>query len=238
MAFIRVKHCNFEEVYNAFKGDTYTENEWDSDERVDDPTWVARYKYEANIINNHIDKYDCKTILEVGSGPGTLCQSIFDLRDDNLTYHMLDKKYAKISHTKRKYPGELFINDLNDGIDTEPLLDDGYDLIICNDILEHLANPTQIVQQLYHLNSGKGKMFVSIPNWRMAHQMTYRGLWDYDNFLYFMAIHGYEGLSVEGSLLKTPYYKKLDSEDLLADDLLQSWNWYFMFDKDSYFFNR
>ena len=53
-----------------------------------------------------------------------------------------------------------------------------------------------------------------------------------------MAIHGYEGLSVEGSLLKTPYYKKLDSEDLLADDLLQSWNWYFMFDKDSYFFNR
>ena len=112
------------------------------------------------------------------------------------------------------------------------MLKDGYDLIICNDVLEHLSNPTKVVQQMYHLNSGKGKMFISIPNWRMAHQMTYRGMWDYDNFLYFMAIHGYEGLSVEGSILQTPYYKKLDSEELLDDSLLRSWNWYFTFNKN------
>ena len=64
--------------------------------------------------------------------------------------------------------------------------------------------------------------------------MTYRGMWDFDNFLYFMAIHGYEGLTVDGSILQTPHYKKLDSEELLDDSLLQSWNWYFTFDNAIY----
>jgi len=232
MAFIRITHNDFEQTYNAFHGDTFNENEWESAERIDEDSWIARYKYEADLVSKYIEKYDCNTILEIGSGPGTLCKFVYDKSSRELTYHMLDKKYAKKHHKERGYPGKLFINDLNDGINTEPLLKDGYDLIICNDVLEHLSNPTKIVQQMYHLNSGKGKMFISIPNWRMAHQMTYRGMWDYDNFLYFMAIHGYEGLSVEGSILQTPYYKKLDSEELLDDSLLRSWNWYFTFNKN------
>jgi len=65
----------------------------------------------------------------------------------------------------------------------------------------------------------------------MAHQMTYRGLWDYDNFLYFMAIHGYIAISLHESPLVTPHYPKLDSEDLLPDNMLRSWNWYFILDK-------
>ena len=240
MAFIRIKHCDFEEKYSAFDGDTFDENEWkgESSNRVDEESWIVRYKYEANLINKWIDKYDCNTILEIGSGPGTLSQYVQEGSDRNLVYHMIDKKFAKQEHKKRKYSGSLFVNDLNEGIDTTPLLDNGYDLIVCNDVLEHLANPTKIVQQLYHLNTGKNKMFISIPNWRMAHQMTYRGLWDYDNFLYFMAIHGYEGLTVEGSPLVTPEYKKLDSEELLDDSLLRSWNWYFTFDKNSNFYRR
>ena len=240
MAFIRIKHNDFEETYSAFSADTYNENEWreEDDTRIDDDTWKLRYRYESELINGHINEYKCKTILEVGSGPGTLCKYIFDLRDDKLIYHMLDKKYAKVTHESRKYPGTLFVNDFNSGIDTEPLLNGGYDLVICNDVLEHLANPTQIVQQIYHLNTGKSKLFVSIPNWRMAHQMTYRGLWDYDNLLYFMAIHGYEGESVVGSTLVTPYYPKLDSEELLDDSLLRSWNWYFVFNKNSNFCKR
>lgn len=238
MAFIRITHNDFEERYNAFHGDTFNENEWEDAGRIDEDSWTARYKYEADLVSKYIKEYDCKTVLEIGSGPGTLCKFVYEKSSDELVYHMLDKKYAKKHHKDRGYPGEMFINDLNDGIDSKPLLNDGYDLIICNDVLEHLSNPTKIVQQLYHLNTGKGKMFISIPNWRMAHQMTYRGMWDYDNFLYFMAIHGYEGLSVEGSILQTPYYKKLDSEELLDDSLLRSWNWYFTFDKDPNFHRR
>ncbi len=231
MAFIRITHNDFERVYNAFHGDTFDENEWEGAGRVDEDSWIARYNHESDLINKYIEEYGCKTILEIGSGPGTLCKFVLEKNSNDLTYHMIDKKFAKKHHKKRNYPGKIFVNDLNDGINTKPLLKDGYDLIICNDVLEHLANPTLIVQQLYHLNSGKGKAFISIPNWRMAHQMTYRGMWDFDNFLYFMAIHGYEGLTVDGSILQTPYYKKLDSEELLDDSMLQSWNWYFTFDK-------
>ena len=53
-----------------------------------------------------------------------------------------------------------------------------------------------------------------------------------------MAIHGYEGLTVDDSPLQTPFYDKLDSEELLDDNMLQSWNWYFTFNKDADFHRR
>jgi len=68
---------------------------------------------------------------------------------------------------------------------------------------------------------------VSIPNWRMAHQFIYRGIWDYDNFLYFLYIHNLQINFVYRSNLTNPPYKRLDSETLLPEELLYSWNFYF-----------
>ena len=231
MAFIRVKHNNMENEFSAFINYERDE-EWKDDNpqnsRIDTDSWVSRYKHEAEIVSGYIKDNDSKSVLEIGSGPGSLCKFIFDLGHDNLIYHMIDKKYAKVSHSNRGWPGEMFVQNLNNGVDSSDLLE-SYDLIICNDVLEHLPNPTKVLQDLYHLNTDK--LFISVPNWRMGHQFIYRGLFDYDNFLYFMAIHNYEGVSVKGSNLITPNYPKLDSEDLLPDELVRSWNWYFLFDK-------
>ena len=112
-------------------------------------------------------------------------------------------------------------------MDTEGLLP-RYDLIICNDTLEHLLAPTNVVKKVRSLMTRTSIFFVSVPNWRMAHQFLYRGLWDYDNFIYFMYIHGFEMEAVYPSCLQTPPYPKTDTEETMPDELIQSWNWYFV----------
>jgi hypothetical protein len=74
-------------------------------------------------------------------------------------------------------------------------------------------------------------MFVSVPNWRMGHTFSYRGLFDYDNFVYFMYTHGFVFTGVAGSPLKCPHSPKQSSEETMDDELITSWNWYMLFDK-------
>jgi hypothetical protein len=60
----------------------------------------------------------------------------------------------------------------------------------------------------------------------MNHEFIYRGLFDYDNFIYFCKIHGWEPESVYPSLLKCEYKNKLSSEETLPEEMVDSWNWY------------
>jgi len=228
MSLLRITHNKNEEIFDPFE-DYHRPDEWKDDSRIDDTAWVERYKHEAKILEYRINEHKVKTILEIGSGPGGLCKHLHDKGAcDGVTYHMVDKEHAKKSHDKRNWPGEIFVKDLREGVSSDGLLE-GYDLIICNDVLEHLPNPTKVIQDLYHLNTEK--LWVSVPNWRMGHQFFYRGLFDYDNFLYFMRTHRYTGVAINDSPLKTPFYSKLDSEQLLPDKYIRSWNWYFLFDK-------
>ena len=143
---------------------------------------------------------------------------------------MVDKPFAKEAFEKAKRHGQFFVKDISNGLDTDGL-EKQYDIIIANDVLEHLFNPSQVVQTLHNLLSPTGFIMVSVPNWRMGHQFVYRGLFDYDNFLYFMTAHKFVPTSVSPSPLTTPDYPKLDSEQEMDDELRLSWNWYFTFTK-------
>jgi hypothetical protein len=65
----------------------------------------------------------------------------------------------------------------------------------------------------------------------MGHDWIYRGLFDYDNFIYFMYTHGWEVTSVYPSVLITADYPKIQTELSMDESLRRSWNWYFTFKK-------
>jgi len=229
MAIIRITHCKNEIGFDAISNSESRIDEWKSgdDNRIHEPAWKQRYQYECNLISRIIIDNNFKTILEIGSGPGILSKLIQEKLHD-ITYHLIDKPFAKQYFDEHGLKGKFFIQDFSVGLDTTVLLPK-YDLIICNDTLEHLYAPANVVKQCYHLMNDNSIFFISIPNWRMAHQFIYRGLWDYDNFLYFMYIHKLNPIEVFPSPLQTPYYPKLNSEESMPDELLQSWNFYFQF---------
>ena len=236
MAIIRIKHLNFEETFKVPEGaDTLNTQEWFEEDtnRVKEAGWNSRYDYEAQLIAS-LASDKLSTVLEIGAGPGVLnekIQNILSQQGYELKYDLVDKPFAKEAFTKAERKGIFFVKDISNGLDVTGLRPE-YNLIIANDVLEHLFNPSEIVQKIHSLLSKEGTLFVSVPNWRMGHQFIYRGLFDYDNFLYFMKIHKFTPNSVYPSPLQTPDYPKLDSEETMDEELRRSWNWYFTFTPD------
>lgn len=233
MSLIRVKHLDFETKFKIPEGaDTLNIEEWaEADNRINEAGWGSRYQYEAELLASIIQENRPKTILEIGPGPGVLCELIQKLVKYDIEYHLVDKPFAKSAFEAAGRKGKFFIKDISNGLDTKEL-NSTYDMVICNDTLEHLFNPSQIVQTAYQMIPKNGIFFISVPNWRMGHQFVYRGVFDYDNFLFFMITHKFQPTSVYPSPLQTPDYPKLSSEDEMEEELRRSWNWYFTFVPD------
>lgn len=232
MAIFRIKHNDFEQTFTSEKLDTLETDEWKNASRLEEHGWSSRYDYEATLIQNVAEELNPKTILEIGSGPGVLSQKVQAVLPSPVEYHLVDKPFAKKYFDDHKFKGTFFVKDISMDMDTEGLLP-SYDLIIINDTLEHLIAPSNMVKRIHSLMTKDSTLFVSVPNWRMAHQFLYRGLWDYDNFIYFMYIHGFEMVSVYPSCLQTPDYPKTDTEETMPEELRRSWNWYFVMKKKS-----
>lgn len=189
-----------------------------------DPIWEERYQYESTVIRHIIQTHNVTKILELGSGPGRLSQIIQE--KETVKYHLVDKINAKKTFDLRKYSGKFFVKDLMNHFDVNEL-DDDYGLVIMNDFLEHIANPSNILSSLHKIMKKNGILFIGVPNWRMGHVFIYRGLFDFDNFVYFTYIHGFNSRNIYPSDLKCQFELKLDSEDALPDEFVNSWNWYF-----------
>jgi len=230
------RHPN-EQVARVHNADTKDMTEWAEHNqhnytinRLEEQAWKDRYEHESNIISSIIKETEINKILELGPGPGVLAQHIYKAIGNDLEYHLIDKPVAKQVFEERKYKGKFFTKDMSEGLDIEGL-DSDYHMVIANDFLEHVFNPSHIIRQAYHLLIDDGLCFVSVPNWRMGHNWIYRGLFDYDNWLLFMEYHNFKFLGAYKSNLMCPFSPKIDSESLLPDELIQSWNWYMLFEK-------
>lgn len=228
MGLFRITHTNFEETFSTEHFDTAHTNEWEDAGRLQEDAWQRRYDYEASLLtevikhNPHI-----KNVLEIGSGPGILSQKILESFPD-LNYHLVDKPFAKKYFDENKFKGTFFVKDLSSSFDTEGLLP-VYDLVISNDFLEHVFNPHIILETIHNLTNKDSVWFISNPNWRMAHQYVYRGLFDFDNFVYLLYTHMFALEGFYGSDLKTVNYPRISSESLLPDEHLTDWNHYMLF---------
>ena len=235
MGLFRIKHNKFEQKFNFDQFDTAHSDEWKDDDRIHEQGWDERYTYESNLIINLIDENPhIKNVLELGSGPGVLSQKILKKYPD-LNYHLIDKPFAEQYFRENNFKGKFFVKDLSNSFNTEGLLDK-YDLVITNDFLEHVFNPSIIVQTIYKLTNKNSIYFISNPNWRMAHQWVYRGLFDFDNFIYFLYTHKFRLEGFYPSELKVAdieqvkdIYPKIDSETLLPEENLNDWNHYMVF---------
>ena len=222
---------NPEPFVNMKDMDTYHSHEWaegGSLERIQEQAWIERYEYEAMLVNSLITSNpNIKTVLEIGSGPGALSQLILKANPD-LQYDLIDKPLAKKAFEELKHKGRFFVKDLAEQFDTTGLSSQ-YDLVIMNDFLEHVTNPHIILKTVHQLTHTDSVFFISNPNWRMGHPFIYRGAFDFDNFIWMLHFHGFTLEGFWGSILKTPFYPKLDSEKMLPDENLTEWTHYMVF---------
>ena len=234
---VRRTENEFSDGALVYKGSIENPDEWKSTEsafRIDEESWIERYEYESDLVSELCNDNNLKKILEFGSGPGKFADIVQKKIDHDVSYTMIDKQYAKNLFIKNKFKGKFLVKDLMNYVDTEDL-DENYDLIIANDFLEHIANPSNVLSESYKITRSNAKLFMSVPNWRMGHTFIYRGLFDYDNIIYILKIHGWDPTTVWPSPLQIhsnwKNESKLSSEEYMPDELLLSWNWYIGCDK-------
>lgn len=233
MGLFRIQHTDFEQKFSMNDFDTEHINEWEDAGRLQEEAWQRRYEYEANLVSSEIfsnqvnSNFEIKTVLELGSGPGILSQKVLD-KHPHLAYDLVDKPFAEKYFKEHQFKGRFFVKDLSNVFDTNGLRNK-YDLVIANDFLEHVYNPHTILKTVYERTHKESIFFISNPNWRMSHQYVYRGLFDFDNFVYLLYTHNFDLEGFYGSELKTHYYPRLSSESLLPEDNLTDWNHYMIF---------
>jgi 2-polyprenyl-3-methyl-5-hydroxy-6-metoxy-1,4-benzoquinol methylase len=227
------RHDNDVQSIDSLESENDIDQYWVSQRDLHDiGGWEMRYEYEQVVINHIIQTHNIKSILELGCGPGGLADKILTASPD-LMYHMVDGKSAEIEHSSRKNKGKFFVRDLKDSFDYSGL-ESNYDLIITNDFLEHITNPSLILSTIHKKLTGSNSYyFCSSPNWRTRHGFYYPGLFDYDNLIKFFLIHKFELITQFPSWsTRVPIRtERLDSEQTVAEDKLYDWNYYLLFKK-------
>lgn len=102
-----------------------------------------------------------KKVLEIGCAMGYQTQAMHKIQNCQVTGIEID---ANAAENARPYCDELFIDNI-ETFDLELLLKDKkFDVITFADVLEHLYNPTNVLQKLRPLISEGGYIVASIPN--------------------------------------------------------------------------
>ena len=107
-----------------------------------------------------------KKILEIGCGSGLFgkeCKQIFSCE-----FHGIELM-EEMAQLARENLDMVLTGDVTDNL--RHLLGNKYDLIVLNDVIEHLADSEGILIKLKELLDDNGKILLSVPNFRFIHNM-------------------------------------------------------------------
>lgn len=143
-----------------------------------------------------LDRYDLvnqlknKRVLDVGGGQGFLGEML----DASTEYWVIDG--AMVPETKRLSRGRWVSKDLDYDRFAEHLPDGSddwfswpsFDCAFALEVLEHLSNPYQALEQMKRLVKADGLIYISLPTETVWHNVVYPSLmWPPSNWMVFLA---------------------------------------------------
>jgi SAM-dependent methyltransferase len=113
------------------------------------------------IFEDIIKKYRFYNILDYGCGNGLF--GVFFKKKIQCKLTGVDgSPYALKKTSERGYDETILISDFST-IDL-PLENETFDFVICKDVLEHLLNPSKVIQESHRVLSRNGKLLIHVPN--------------------------------------------------------------------------
>lgn len=123
------------------------------------PNWKEAMKFLRTVDHT-------ASILEIGCGPGQFANILFD--NDFTNYTGLDYSAEAISIAKKNNPKLADRFFAADAFQTE-LLEHGYDLVICFEVLEHILEDLELLQRI----RPGARMLLSAPNFNSRTHVRY-----------------------------------------------------------------
>ena len=100
-------------------------------------------------------KPDARTFLDIGCGIGA---TVLQAKSFNLEAEGVEPNHFAVDYAKEKFAVDLKCNYFQ-----ESLYDRKFDLIICDQVLEHLENPQQLFKAAISSLNRPGLIYISVP---------------------------------------------------------------------------
>lgn len=108
-----------------------------------------------NYLRGTIIKPNSK-FLDVGSGSG---QFLYEMKDFGMKLYGIEPgKFDKKNSEKHR------LNIKNKDLISAKYAKESFDLITMNQVLEHVPNPSEIINELYRILNKKGTLIIAVPN--------------------------------------------------------------------------
>lgn len=138
-------------------------------------------KYYNNARHSVADQFPekIKNILDIGCGQGAFL-NLIKVKTGAETWGV--EMVKEIGEKAKDKVDKILIGQIEDLIDSIP--DDYFDYITFNDVLEHLIEPTKVLEMVKPKLSKNGKIVASIPNVRFysnLYALIFKKDWKYTN---------------------------------------------------------
>lgn len=118
---------------------------------------LKAYEYSSHTLVNGIIQGKNQKILDIGCGPGAV-EALADTQHNS--FIGLDRVVYKNSHQFKQF----VIHNLEESLPLKLNQTKPFDYILMLDILEHLMNADQVLQNVYQLATPETKIIISVPN--------------------------------------------------------------------------
>jgi len=109
-------------------------------------------------VGEVVEDLEPRSILDVGCGEGFTIERLLGM-NGRLPLQGVDYDWPALLEARAKHPGVFF--QMGD-IVRLPFASDSFELVLCLEVLEHLAEPTLAVEELGRVSAGH--CLISVPN--------------------------------------------------------------------------
>lgn len=152
----------YSEIASIYPNTYYTVNK-KSPLSLDGYIYEKKLGQDARKLRRSVGEFNIRSILDVGSGEITRLVKLKEAFGEGVEATALDIQFDEDIIKGAKGSGIKLVNG-NVETDLNALKDNGYDLIIMRQLLEHLRDPQLAVKNLAQKLAPKGLMIIDTPN--------------------------------------------------------------------------
>ena len=106
-------------------------------------------------------------VLDVGCAYGFMLQKF----PDTFVKFGIDISDYAISQAKKRLPNAILkVGNVEDEL---PFQEDFFDIVICNDVIEHLENPSIVLKQIQRVLKTNGILYINTPNFNWIRKKVF-----------------------------------------------------------------